>query len=93
VNSDQWVSILSPTIVVAAGTATTVYYRLASKAGREIRLLRGQLESALRYIHELLLAMASHGVPRRLIPRAPRELAQANVFDEWTRDDDGSNDE
>jgi hypothetical protein len=90
-SGSDWVASLSPVTVAGIGACTAVYYRLASKAGREIRTLRGQLESALRYIHELLMTMAAQGIPRRLIPRAPKDLAQADVFNDWTRDEnDGS---
>jgi hypothetical protein len=80
-------------VATVAGTLAAVgvpiVYRLASKAGREIRGLRNQLEAALRYIFALRRALAAMGVPKAKMPRPPKELTDADVWTDWTTEGGG----
>jgi hypothetical protein len=83
----EQITALSPLILAVIGAVTTVWYRLQSRAGKEIRERGAALEAALRYIHTLLRLIAAAGVPRSRIPRPPRELSEVDVWSDWTRTD------
>lgn len=67
-----------------AAVGVPILYKLASKAGREIRGLRNQLEAALRYIFTLRRALAARGMPPSKMPRPPKQLTDADVWTDWT---------
>ena len=79
-------------ITTIAGTLAAVgapiFFRLLSKAGREIRKLRNQQEASLRYIFELRKALAARGVASGKMPKPPKELIDADVWTDWAGDDD-----
>lgn len=83
-------------VTAVAGTLAAVgvpiVYRLASKAGKEIRELRRQLEAALRYIFTLRRMLAAMGVPQAKVPKPPRDLTDADVWSDWTTEGEGTED-
>jgi hypothetical protein len=91
------VSVTTEQVTAIAGTLAAVgvpiLYRLASKAGREIRGLRNQLEASLRYIFLLRRALAIRGVPKNKMPRPPKELTDADVWTDWTTEGGEDNDD
>ena len=80
-------------ITAIAGTLAAVgvplVYRIASKAGREIRALRAQLEAALRYIYLLRKLLAARGVPESRVPKPPKSLIDTDIWSDWTGEGGG----